>query len=238
MTIRAWSDDGWCAGRISCLGGRPACKECPCLCTKTTSTWVPACICMCPPCFSFLKTLPVYIGVGPVYMHILHGHFVYLCCPQKSFKFQMSQEVYRGQSLSITEEMWTLSLKMRENYLRSDQKLTDSIRDTRSSCHLFYCIDSLAEWLPLMNLKCNINEERSIGSRFWTRTNCLRELQGVHQGTIVCGKYSVSNNSMKYYFHSKWLFLVLSTQNACFKRAFSHRYCPSLFFLLHTGCFF
>ena len=61
----------------------------------------------------------------------------------------MSQEVYRGQSLSITEEMWTLSLKMRENYLRSDQKLTDSIQDTRSSCHLFYCIDSLAEWLPI-----------------------------------------------------------------------------------------
>ena len=171
-------------------------------------------------------------------MHILNGYFEYLCCPQKSFKFQMSQEVYRGQSLSIIEEMWTLSLKMRENYLRSDQKLTDSIQDTRSSCHLFYCIDSLAEWLPLMNLKCNINEERSIGSQFWTRTNCLRELQGVHQGTIVCGKYSVQKFLWNTTFTQNDYFWCCRLKTPGFKRAFSHRYCPSLFFLLHTGCFF
>ena len=53
----------------------------------------------------FISQKSSRVGVEPVYMHILTGYFVDLCCPQKSFKLQMSEEVYRGQSLSITEEM-------------------------------------------------------------------------------------------------------------------------------------
>ena len=76
---------------------------------------------------------------------------------------------------------------------------------------------------PLMNLKCNINEERSVGSRFWTRTNCLRELQGVHQGTIVCGKYSVQIILWITTFTQNGYFWCCRLKTLGFKRAFSHR---------------
>ena len=172
------------------------------------------------------------LGLEPVYMHILSG-----CVSLLSSKVFQISNVRRSVSRPILVNHRGNVNIIIENYLRSDQKLTDSIRDPRCSCHLSYCIDSLAEWLPTewfsrrvivtcsialilsqsdcpsMNLKCNINEERSTGSRFWTRTNCLRELQGVHQG-----EYSVSNTSMNYYYYSKCDEddLVLSTQNAWF----------------------
>ena len=67
---------------------------------------VPVCALRQPQLGVYLHVSPMFfisqnssrLGVGPVYMHIFNGYFVFLCCPQKSFKFQMCIEANPCQS--------------------------------------------------------------------------------------------------------------------------------------------
>ena len=99
------------------------------------------------------------LGVGPVYMHIFNGYFVFLCCPQKSFKFQMCIEANPCQSPRKCEHYHWRCGKIIWGRIKSWQ-IPSEIPAAPVTCPIALILsqsdcpqsDSLAEWLSLVLL--------------------------------------------------------------------------------------